>query len=432
MGKKQGTHAIHRLSKSAIERGLTTPGNYADGGGLLLQVSASGARSWIYRYMLNGRERYMGLGPLHSVTLDEARELAATARRLRTRGIDPIEAREAAKDDQREAEQAAIDAQGKTWRYCCETYIREKKEPELRNVKHAAQWLSTLTTYTFPLLATRAVASITIEDVHAVLKDIWLTKNETASRVRGRMEAVLGWATVLKYRSGANPAEWGGALEHLLAKRTKQVTQERPHPALPYLLMPQFMVELRKSAGMSARALELLILTAQRTGPIVLALWDEIDWERKVWMASAEHMKGDYPHRAPLSSTALALLTELKKHARAGCPFIFHNAGEPMSENAMYTLIGKMHKHHPWLVDPKLDNARITPHGFRSTFTDWAAETTQFEPKAYDKALAHKEKNQTVAAYLRGDMLEKRRPLMEAWARFVNNTQQVVALPSAA
>lgn len=415
MAKKAGAHSIHRLSRTGVER-IKDKGVYTDGGGLYLQVAPTGAKSWLFRYMVDGRARSMGLGPLHSVDLDEARVAAVLLRQQRYRGLDPMEQREVQRAAEFDRTQAALGLQGATWEWCCENYVRDVKVPELSNPKHAAQWGSSLRTYTYPLLGARPVGSIKVVDVHAVLSSIWLTKNETASRVRGRMEAVFGWAKVRGYRKGDNPAAWKDSLVHLLAAPAK-VQSTRPHPALPYARMPEFMAVLHGRHGTSALALEFLILTAQRTNPILTATWDEIDWANGVWESKAENMKMKHPHRTPLTAGALRVLAAARKIALG--PHIFQNDGKPMSEPGMHVLIQKMHASHPWMVDPKQDNRRIVPHGFRSSFMDWAAEETQYPKEARDLALAHSIGDKTEAAYRRADMLEKRRPLMEDWARFV-------------
>jgi integrase len=424
MATKQGPHVINRLS-ALVVKNTKKPGCYADGGNLYLQVSPGGAKSWLFRYRLNGRSREMGLGPLHSIDIDAARQTARAHRTKLLSGIDPI--------DSRNAERSALLAQEgartvrKTWKWCCETYVADVKIPELTNAKHAAQWGTTLATYTFPLLGDKWVDEITLHDVLAVLKPIWLEINETASRVRSRMEAVWGWARVKNYCSGDNPAVWKANLQHLLSSPDK-VQDEAHHPSLPYEQMGAFMRKLREIQAANikfrrsispAMALEFAILTAVRTNPIIMAEWSEIDEEKRLWTIPAEHMKGNFPMRVPLSPRAMEILQLMKPHRVEGCPLVFQWRGAGLHSTSMLNVIGNMDEREPhtWL-DPRMDGRRVTVHGFRSTMTDWAAETTDYDFKVYDKALAHSEASQTVAAYLRGDMLAKRRILMDDWSRY--------------
>lgn len=422
MGKKSGAHSLHKLSALAIQR-TKAAGRYADGGGLYLQVAPTGSKSWLFRFMLAGRPREMGLGPIADVDVDAARQAAKAARETLREGRDPLEERNA----KRSAFLIAT-REAKTFEWCAEVYLREKKEPELTNAKHAAQWRSTLETYAFPKLGKMHMGDITVHHVYDALLPIWLTKNETASRVRQRIEAVWGWAKTKGYCAGDNPAAWRGALENLFPSPSK-VQEEEHHPSLPYDKAAAFVVALhaiqennrkyRRSIS-PAMALEFTVLTVQRTNPIITAEWDEVDFEKRVWTSPAEHMKGQFPMRVPLVPRAIEILEIMRAQRHADCALIFQHTGRGLHNTSMLNVVENMDERQPGVwVDPQLDNRRITPHGFRSTFTDWAAETTEHEFKAYDKALAHAEKNQTVAAYLRGDMLAKRRPLMDDWARFI-------------
>lgn len=424
MVKKRGAHAIHRLNALTV-RNTRKPGYYADGGNLYLQVSPGGAKSWLFRYRLNGRSREMGLGPLHAVDLDVARQLARTHRAELLSGADPIERRQATRSATL-AEEGARSTR-KKWKWCCETYVADVKLPELTNAKHAAQWGSTLAAYTYPLLGDKWVDEITLHDVFDVLKPIWLDINETATRVRSRIEAVWGWAKVNNYCGGDNPAAWKANLEHLLSSPGK-VQDEGHHPSLPYSQMPAFIRKLREIQATNIRyrrsispamALEFAILTAMRTNPVILAEWSEIDEDQRVWISPAEHMKGKFPMRVPLSERAMEVLREMKAHRTDDCPLVFQWRGTGLHNTSMLNVIGNMDEREPntW-TDPRMGGRRVTVHGFRSTLTDWAAETTSHDFKVYDKALAHSETNQTIAAYLRGDMLAKRRVLMEDWASF--------------
>ncbi len=424
MARKQGPHVLHRLSPLVVKN-TRKPGRYADGGNLYLQVSAGGAKSWLFRYRLDGRSREMGLGPVHSVDLDTARKLATERRALLQARADPIESRNATRSALLAQEGARTER--KTWKWCCETYVADVKIPELTNAKHAAQWGTTLATYTYPLLGNKWVDEITLHDVLAVLKPIWLEINETATRVRSRMEAVWGWAKVKNYCRGDNPTVWKTNLQHLLSSPDK-VQDEGHHPSLPYEQMGTFMkrlheiqdanIKFRRSIS-PALALEFAILTAMRTNPIILAQWSEIDEEKLLWTVPAEHMKGRFPMRVPLSPRALEIIRLMKAQREDSCPLVFQWHGVGLHNTSLLNVIGNMHEREPntW-TDPRMDGRRVTVHGFRSTLTDWAAETTEYDFKVYDKALAHSESSQTVAAYLRGDLLAKRRPLMDSWAKF--------------
>jgi integrase len=279
---------------------------HADGGGLYLQVTESGARTWIYRFMLNGRAREMGLGPLHTVSLAEARDRARECRKLRLEGIDPIEARNAKKAEARIAAATAM-----TFRESAERYIAAHKAG-WKNPKHAAQWPSTLTSYVYPIFGDLPVQAIDTGLVMKALEPIWTEKPETASRVRGRIESVLDWATARGFRKGENPARWRGHLENLLPKKSK-VQRVEHHPALPYDEMGDFMAALRSQEGIGARAFEFLILTAARTGEVIGARWEEFDLGQKVWTVPAERMKGGKEHRVPLSGPALAIIEEMQR-----------------------------------------------------------------------------------------------------------------------
>lgn len=424
MGKKPGPHAIHRLNPLVV-RNTKRPGYHADGGNLYLQVTASGAKSWVFRYRLGGRSREMGLGPLHTTDLESARGQAKRHRASLVEGIDPIEARNATRSAQLASEGAK--AARKKWKWCCETYVADVKMPELSNAKHAAQWGTTLETYTYPLIGDKYVDEITLQDVLACLKPIWLTINETASRVRSRMEAVYGWAKVHGYCSGDNPARWKANLQHLLSA-PDMVQDESHHPSLPYEQMGVFMAKLHEIQATNLKykrslspslALEWAILTTIRTNVIIVAEWDEVDEKKALWTAPADHMKGRFPMRVPLAPRALEILQIMKQHKAGDCNLIFQWHGTGLHATSLLRVLENMDERQPntW-IDPNMGGRRITTHGFRSTFTDWAAETTQYEFKLYDKALAHAESDQTVAAYLRGDMLAKRRQLMADWANF--------------
>jgi integrase len=392
------------------------PGMYADGGGLYLQVSDSGA-SWIYRYMIAGRAREMGLGPLALFGLADARAKALDARRKRHDGIDPIEARRA------DRAKALLDAaKAITFNECAEAYIRAH-QAGWRNDKHVGQWKATLETYAEPIMGSLPVQTIDTAIVMRVIEPLWTTKPETASRLRGRIEAVLDWAAVRNYRAGENPARWRGHLDKLLPARSK-VRKVKHHAALPYAELPGYLLELRTQEGNAARALEFTILTAARTGESIGAKWGEINWPEKLWTIPGTRMKTGREHRVPLSERALSILLELKSAnaPKAAETFLFSGArpDRPLSNMAFLMLLRRMGRDD------------LTVHGFRSSFRDWAAERTNFPSEVAEMALAHVVGNKVEAAYRRGDLFDKRRRLMAAWADFLSklvvDTAKVVAL----
>jgi integrase len=372
---------------------------YADGGGLYLQVTERGA-SWIYRYMLNKRAREMGLGPLALFGLSEARAKALDARRLRHEGIDPIETRKA------QRMRARLDAaKAITFKECAEAYIKAHRAG-WRNRKHARQWEVTLATYAEPLMGL-PVQAVDTTLVLKVLERIWSTKPETASRVRGRIEAVLDWAKVRGYRTDENPARWRSHLDKLLPARGK-VRRVEHHAALPYAELPGFLVALREREGLAARAFEFTVLTAARTGETIGARWNEFDLLDKTWTVPAARIKAGREHRVPLSARALAILQEMQAHRHADDGFVFPGGepGKPIWNATFLTLLRR------------LGRGDLTTHGFRSSFRDWVAERTNFPSEVAELALAHAVRNPVEAAYRRGDMFEKRRKLMEAWGTF--------------
>jgi integrase len=392
---------IGKLTALKVDR-AKQPGMYADGGGLYLRVTEDGAKNWVFRFMLNGRPRWMGMGPLAIYCLQEARAKALDARRLRHEGIDPIETR---KDERLRARLEA--AKAITFKECADTYIKAHRAG-WRNGKHAAQWQATLATYAEPLIGTLPVQAIDTALVLKVLEPIWTTKPETAGRVRGRIEAVLDWAKVREYRQGEDPARWRGHLDKLLPARGK-VRKVKHHAALPYAELPGFLVALREQEGIAARALEFTILTAARTGEAIFARWSEIDLLDKVWTVSAARMKAGREHRVPLSARALGILDEMQVHRHADDGFVFPGGkpGKPLSNMAFLMLLRRM----------KRDD--LTAHGFRSSFRDWSAERTHFPSEVAEMALAHVVGSKVEAAYRRGDLFDKRRRLMDAWAEFL-------------
>lgn len=404
---------VGRLTALKVAK-VKRPGFYADGAGLYLQVTGDGetrvAKSWIFRFTLRGRSREMGLGSLSTFGLAEARVKAAECRKLTYDGVDPIEARKAIRA------KAVMDAAAAlTFRDCTKRYI-EAQRSGWRNAKHAAQWSSTIKTYAEPVIGALPVQGIDTTLVMKIIEPLWSTKSETASRLRGRIEAVLDWATVRGYRQGDNPARWRGHLDKLLPARTK-VSKVKHHAALPYRELPKFMAALRGQDGVSARALEFLILTAARTGEVIGALPAEI--KDKVWTVPAGRMKGSKEHRVPLSAPALAVADKQSEHRGV---FLFPGAKDdkPLSNMAMLALLERM------------ERSDLTAHGFRSTFRDWAAECTNYPNEVVEMALAHTINSKVEAAYRRGDLFEKRKSLMSDWAEFCSSNastdQNIIAI----
>ncbi|EHH10619.1 putative phage integrase [Mesorhizobium amorphae CCNWGS0123] len=399
---------INKLSAIEVAK-KTKPGTYGDGGGLYLQVAKSTSKvaeegdvtkSWLFRFMLAGKARYMGLGDVQTFNLKEARERARAARQLVTDGKDPIEDRR-----ERTAALRADDAKRVTFKQASERYIAAHSAG-WKNAKHAEQWKNTLETYAWPVIGDLPVAKVETAHITQILEPIWTTKTETASRVRGRVEMVLDWAKARHYRSGDNPARWRGHLDKLLPARSK-VAKVEHHAAMPYAELPAFMKRLRAMDSISARALEFTILTAVRTGEAIGATEGEFDFEKKLWTIPAERMKADRAHRVPLSDRSIAILKALPREA--GSPYMFAGARpkKPLSNMAMLELLRGMK-----------GIEGLTVHGFRSTFRDWAAERSNFPREIAEAALAHVLSDKTEAAYQRGDMLDKRRRLMTAWAGY--------------
>ena len=393
---------IGKLTALKVEK-AKQPGMYADGGGLYLRVTDDGTKNWVYRYMLNGRPRWMGMGPLHTIGLAEARNRAAECRRQRHDGVDPIEARRAGR------QQVLLEAaKVVTFRECAAKYIAAHRAG-WRNAKHAAQWEATLGTYADPTIGALPVQAIDMALVLKVIEPIWTIKPETAGRVRGRLESILDWARVRGYREGENPARWRGHLDKALPARSK-VRKVEHHAALAYAELPKFLEKLREQEGTAARALEFTILTAARTGETLGAKWSEIDLLEKVWKIPADRMKARKEHRVPLPPRALAILGQMQPLRRDGQAdaFVFpgNKRGKPLSNMAFLMLMRRM------------DRDDLTAHGFRSTFRDWAAERTNFPAEVAEMALAHAVSDKTVAAYNRSDLFDRRRRLMAQWASF--------------
>jgi integrase len=379
--------------KALTDRTVKTApsGRHGDGTvrGLMLVVRDSGARGWVLRYQIGGRRRDMGLGPYPEVGLADARDAALEKRRLIRKGIDPLAQRSQSKL--------------RTFKEVAETLI-ESKKAGWRNAKHVMQWTNTLKTYAYPKLGNLDVKAVDTEAVLEVLRPIWTAKTETASRVRQRIEAVLDYATAIKARSEANPARWKGHLDHLLAKPSK-VRAVRHHAALDWRDAPAFMAQLATRDGEAAKALAFTILTAARSGEVRGMRWGEIDLDAKVWTVPPGRIKAGKEHRVPLQPAAIGLLGD------AGAPdaLVFPSPGSasrPLSDMSLTAVLKRME------VD-------VTVHGFRSTFRDWAGETTAHPREVIEASLAHKLKDKAEAAYARGDLFAKRRKLMQDWAAYL-------------
>jgi integrase len=384
---------LNRLSVVQVARNRM-PGKIADGGGLYLWTKASGAKVWTFRHTWEGKAREAGFGSVEAVSLADAREKAATWRAAIAAGRDPM-----ADGD---VPAAAVEVPTMTFKACCEAYIAAHGDG-WKNAKHRQQWRNTLETYAEPVCGNQPVAAVDLALVMKVLEPIWREKPETAARLRGRIEAVLDWATVRGYRQGDNPARWRGHLSHLLPARGK-VQKVEHHAALPYDQIGAFMTDLRSRPAVAARALEFAILTACRTGEVLGATWSEIDLDAKLWIIPGPRMKAGREHRAPLSEPAVELLRQRVKNGRGEFVFPGARKDRPLSQMSMLMLLRRMGR------------GDLTAHGFRSTFRDWAEEQTSFPGSVAEAALAHAVGDKVEAAYRRGDLLEKRRELMTAWA----------------
>jgi len=384
------------------------PGRHADGQGLHLLVKESGSRSWVYRYMIRGTSRDVGLGAAGpgGLSLADARDVA-TALRLKVKaGIDPLAERQ-------EAEAAAIaraqaaKAASVTFRTAADTYIAAN-EGNWRNDKHRQQWKNTLSTYAYPIIGDLAVADITTGHVLQILEPIWKEKAETASRLRGRIETILDAAKARGHRDGENPARWRGHIAQILPPRAKLTRGH--HKALPYEALPGFITRLRMREAVAAKALEFTILTGARSGEVIGALWEEIDLDKAIWTVPAERMKAGKEHRVPLSPRAVQIL---EATSQFGSKWLFPaTRGGKMSSMAMTMLLRRM-------------DVAVTVHGFRSAFRDWAAECTSYAHEVAEMALAHTIENKVERAYRRGDLFEKRRLLMDEWATYCSSGREI-------
>lgn len=387
-------------------RHIKRPGRYCDSGNLYLQVRKSTSKkspdsmnkSWAFRYVRHDKQTWMGLGPYPDITLAEARELATQQRKKLLRGIDPLTDKRAR---QRAARRAHDDIP--SFADCAERYV-ESQAPGWSNPKHIDQWRNTLKNVAGPIFGHLPVDQIDTALVMRCIEPLWTTKTETASRLRGRIESVLDWATVRGYRGGDNPARWRGHLDKLLP-RPSLVARVKHHAALPYIEAGAFLQELREDSGVASRALEFTILTAARTNEVIQAEWSEFDLDLRTWVIPAERMKSKREHRVALSDAAVSLLKAVDGRSQR---YVFpgHKRGSHLSNIAMLQVL------------KRLGRTDITVHGFRSTFRDWCAETTNYPADVAEMALAHTLRDKTEAAYRRGDLFEKRARLMADWADY--------------
>lgn len=396
------------LSAVEVSR-LTAPGLVAVGvvPGLHLQITPTGARSWTLRIKIGDKRRDMGLGPYPGVTLAQAREKARQAREVVDAGQDPILERQRAQSSLR-----ASQSLEKTFAWCATQYIAAHADG-WRNAKHGQQWVNSLQTYAFPVMGEMLVRDVAQAHVLQVLEPIWRTKNETASRLRGRIEKVLEWAAGRRYRDQTNPARWQGGLRSMLPAPAK-IQRTVHHPALLIDDLPAFIAQLRQREGMAARALEFVTLTAARSGEARGATWAEFDLDAKVWTVPGERMKAGKEHRVPLSTQALALVNALPRSD--GSPFVFFAPrGGRLSDMALTAVMRRM-------------GVDAVPHGMRSTFRDWAGDRTNFARDLIEQALAHALESKVEAAYRRGDALAKRANVMQAWADFIDVQRRPAAV----
>lgn len=393
-----------RVSKklSALEVGrLSEPGTYPVGESLYLQISATGTKSWLFRYSFQGKPKWMGLGSFRLMSLAEARKKVADLQMERLSGHNPLALRIA-----KEKEIALLEAKKMTFEECARRYI-EAHSPTWKNQKHISQWNNTLETYVFPIFGHLSVEDVDTSLVMKALEPIWMIKAETANRLRGRIERILSWATVRGFRSGKNPADWRGHLDQLLPKRSS-IAKVEHFKALPFAEMNSFIENLRKNEGIAALALEFCILTVSRTSECMGAKWSEVNFNEKYWLVPAERMKAKKEHKVPLSPRALGILEQMRSISEGEFIFPGRTKNKPLSNMAFLSLLRRM----------KYD---VTAHGFRSSFRDWAEERTNFPSNVVEMALAHTVKNKVEAAYRRGDLFMKRQLLMNAWETYCNS-----------
>lgn len=389
---------------------LTDAGKYEDGDGLRLEVKPSGTKSWVLRFQLHGKRREMGLGRYPDVTLKHARILAAEKRAMILDKRDPIVERDKL-TAQKHEEVHKAQLKAVTFQAVAEEYVNSQKAG-WKNAKHAWQWGNTLQRFVFPVIGKLPPADVTTEHVLKILKPIWQEKTETASRVRSRLELILDSAKAQQLRQGDNPARWRGHLDKLLPAISK-IQKVKHHPSMSYSFLPEFWQELKLNPSISAKALQLLILTATRTSETLNAKWNEIDFSLSIWIIPADRMKMGREHRVPLSTEAVEILQSIPQVD--GSEYIFPGvkAGKPLSNLSMVMLMRRMG------YGCNGDKGDSVPHGFRSTFRDWAGEVSNFPGDVAEMALAHTIANKVEAAYRRGDLLAKRAIMMQEWADYI-------------
>ena len=392
---------------------LIKPGLYGDGGGLTLQITKAGVKSWLFRFMREGKAYGMGLGPTHTFSLAEARQKALAARKLLADGLNPLTAKK-----EMLSAKALERARMMSFDQCSKAYIEAHKS-SWKNAKHIDQWTNTLATYASPVFGQLPVAEIDTALVVKCLTPIWQTKTETASRLRGRIESVLGWATTSGYRTGENPARWKGHLENLLANISKS-SRTKNHPSLPWQRIGDFMAALKTREGNAARAIEFTILTACRSGEVRGAQWSEFDFKEKVWTIPAERMKARREHQVPLSKAALAMLASMPRSGK----FVFPGTkGQPLSDMSLTAVIRRMNSDESKPIWVDAAGGGVTVHGFRSAFRMWTAETTAYPREVAEHALAHKLPDVVERAYQRGTQFLKRQSLMAEWGSYCTATK---------
>ena len=397
MARKLNQLTVLEVKNAVPSETPNTPKLLSDGGGLYLQISPAGAKSFLFRYTFGKKAKTIGLGATHTVSLAEAREQALKFRGMVLKGIDP-------KIEKERESSARQGTTVHTFKWCAEQYI-EAHKAEWRNDKHELQWTQTLKDFVYPTMGSTDVKDIDVHHVMAVLRPIWSEKTVTATRIRGRIERVLGWAGISGYRSTDNPARWRAHLSELLPKPQK-VNKTQHHKAVPHNEIAAFFVALRKlKDSISRRALEFTTLTAARSGEVIKATWQEFDFEAKTWTVPADRMKAFREHVVPLSDEAIAVLKKIQRIP--GDDFVFRGLrrGKHLSNMAMLQITRRMD-----LVE--------VPHGMRSTFRDWAADATDYPRELAEAALAHVVGDKTEAAYLRSNRLERRRAMMDDWAKY--------------
>jgi len=405
---------VKRLEHPGRGRNVT----FAVGGvdGLYLQITPTNGRSWLLRCNIGGNRRHVGLGGYPDVTLAQARERARGARDLIWQGIDPIEDRKANR-----AALVAAQHRGLTFEKAMESYLTGKLQ-EFENEKHRKQWRATLDNYAIPKMGKMLVADIAVGDIQRTLEPIWTTKTETASRLRGRIEAVMAWATVAGHRTGDNPARWKGNLDSILPKPSK-VSKVTHHPALTLDDVPAWFKDVISRDGFATRALEFMTMTAARSGEVRGAVWAEIDLAGAVWTIPAERMKARVEHRVPLTKQAVNLLEALDRIEGSDFVFPAPRGGE-LSDAALSACMKRINAARAGGYLDRQSGRPAVPHGVRSTFRDWVAERTEYPRDMAEIALAHTVGSEVERAYRRGDMMEKRRAMMSEWGQFLNGAMR--------